>query len=93
MQYFYQTQPNPNPLSYYVHQVVVIIRRQILESLPLQAPAAWHTFETFGNNAIELLFPLFTFLPYRKAWIFNGCFQIFFQVVLIRFVPSSACLL
>lgn len=67
MQYFYQTQPNPNPLSYYAHQ----------------APAAWHTFETFGNHVTELLFPLFTFLPYRRAWIFNGCFQIFFQVVLI----------
>ena len=92
MQYFYQTQPNPNPLSYYAHQVGVIIQRQMLESLSFQAPAAWNTFETFGKHVIELFFPLFTFLPSRRAWICNGCFQIFFQVVLIRFVQSSACL-
>ena len=67
MNYFYQTQPNPNPLSYYAHQ----------------APPAWHSFETFGNHLIELIFPLFTFLPWRSTWIFNGCFQIFFQTVLI----------
>ena len=90
MQYFYQTQPNPNPLSYYAHQVGVIIRRQMLESRYFQAPAAWHTFETFGNHVVELLFPLLTFLPYRKSWIFNGCFQIFFQIVLIRCVQPSA---
>jgi hypothetical protein len=45
--------------------------------------------ETFGNHVIELLFPLLSFLPFRSAWIFNGCFQIFFQVVLIRFGVCS----
>lgn len=67
MNYFYQTQPNPNPLAYFAHQ----------------APPAWHAFETFGNHVVELLFPLFTFLPLRSAWIFNGCWQIIFQIILI----------
>lgn len=67
MNFFYQTQPNPNPLAYFAHQ----------------APEGWHTFETFGNHVIELVFPFFTFVPHRSAWIFNGCFQIFFQFVLI----------
>jgi len=67
MNYFYQTQPVPNPIAYYAHQ----------------APVGWHKFETFGNHVIELVFPFFTFIPLRSAWIFNGCFQIFFQLVLI----------
>jgi len=67
MNYFYQTQPNPNPLAYFAHQ----------------APEGWHSFETFGNHVIELFLPFFTFIPHRSAWIFNGCFQIFFQFVLI----------
>ena len=67
MNYFYQTQPNPNPLAYFAHQ----------------APEGWHMFETFGNYVIELGFPLLTFLPLRAGWIFNGCWQIIFQAVLI----------
>ena len=67
MNYFYQTQPNPNPLAYFAHQ----------------APEGWHMFETFGNHVIELGFPLLTFLPLRAGWIFNGCWQIIFQTVLI----------
>jgi len=67
MNYFYQTQPNPNPLAYYAHQ----------------APEWWHAFETFGNHMIELVFPWCTFIPHRSAWIFNGCWQIIFQMVLI----------
>ena len=67
MNYFYQTQPNPNPLAYYAHQ----------------APPAWHAFETFGNHMVELVFPFCTFIPHRTAWIFNGCWQIIFQIILI----------
>lgn len=67
MNYFYQTQPVPNPMAYYAHQ----------------APEGWHKFETFGNHVIELVFPFFTFIPSRSAWIFNGCWQIIFQLVLI----------
>jgi len=47
MNYHYQTQPVPNPMSYYMHQ----------------APVWWHMTETFGNHIIELVLPFFTFLP------------------------------
>ena len=67
MNYFYQTQPNPNPLSYFAHQ----------------APSSWHAFETLGNHMVELVFPFCTFIPHRTAWIFNGCWQIIFQIILI----------
>ena len=67
MNYFYQTQPNPNPLSYFAHQ----------------APESWHMFETFGNHVIELVFPLLTLIPHRVAGMVNGVWQIIFQIVLI----------
>ena len=41
MNYFYETQPNPNPLAYYAHQ----------------APQFWHKFETLGNHIVELVAP------------------------------------
>lgn len=47
MNYHYQTQPVPNPMSYYLHQ----------------SPEAIHKLETLGNHIIELLLPFFTFLP------------------------------
>ena len=67
MNYFYQTQPNPNPLSFFAHQ----------------APESWHMFETFGNHVIELVFPLLTLIPHRVAGMVNGVWQIIFQLVLI----------
>ncbi|MCL4126298.1 UNVERIFIED_CONTAM: hypothetical protein GTU68_009979 [Idotea baltica] len=47
MNYHYETQPVPNPLSYYLHQ----------------SPEAIHMGETFGNHIVELLVPFFAFLP------------------------------
>ena len=67
MNYFYNTQPNPNPVAYLAHQ----------------APASWHAFETLGNHMIELVFPWCTFIPLRAARLFNGCWQVIFQLVLI----------
>jgi len=67
MNYFYNTQPNPNPVAYFAHQ----------------APHSWHAFETIGNHMIELVFPWCTFIPLRAARLFNGCWQIIFQLVLI----------
>jgi len=67
MDYFYQTQPVPNPFTWYIHH----------------APKVWHSFETFGNHVVELVFPFCTFIPYRPAWIFNGIWQIAFQFILI----------
>ena len=67
MNYFFETQPNPNPVSYFAHP----------------APEAWHKFETFGNHVIELVFPFLTFIPWRWAALTNGFFQMLFQAILI----------
>lgn len=47
MNYHYQTQPVPNPISYYLHQ----------------SPEIIHKLETAGNHVIELLVPFLMFLP------------------------------
>ena len=49
MNYFYETQPNPNPAAFYLHQM----------------PESWHSFETFGNHVVELILPLFAIIPLR----------------------------
>ena len=48
-----QTQPVPNPMSYYLHQ----------------SPEIIHMIETFGNHFVELIAPFFIFLtrPFRIA--------------------------
>ena len=45
----FQTQPVPNPLSYYFHQ----------------SPEILHKFETLSNHFIELIVPWFLLLPGR----------------------------
>ena len=67
MNYFYETQPNPNPMSYYSHA----------------APATWHIFEVLGNHMVELICPFLTFIPLRWAALLNGFWQILFQIILI----------
>ena len=47
MEYHYETQPVPNPLSYYLHYTPTIV----------------HTLETLGNHFVELVAPLMLFLP------------------------------
>ncbi|CAH1273339.1 LMF1 [Branchiostoma lanceolatum] len=51
MNYHYQTQPVPNPISYYLHQT----------------PENMHKFETLSNHFVELVAPWFIFLtrPFR----------------------------
>ncbi|XP_065846406.1 lipase maturation factor 1-like [Oscarella lobularis] len=69
MDYHYETQPVPNPFSYYLHQ----------------SPSPIHRLETLGNHFIELVAPFFLLIPYRRRfWVTAfGAIQIFFQVVLI----------
>ena len=67
MNYFFETQPNPNPIAYFAHP----------------APEAWHKFETFGNHVVELICPFLSFIPLRGAALTNGTLQILFQVILI----------
>ena len=67
MNYFFETQPNPNPMSYYSHA----------------APETWHMFEVLGNHFVELICPILTFIPLRWAALLNGFWQILFQCILI----------
>lgn len=48
-----QTQPVPNPMSYYMHR----------------SPWWFHRFETLSNHLIELVFPFFTFLGRRMCMV------------------------
>ncbi|XP_070580075.1 lipase maturation factor 1-like [Ptychodera flava] len=67
MNYHYQTQPVPNPISYYMHQ----------------EPEFFHKFETLSNHFIELVAPFLLVIPWRPAIMTGGFLQILFQVVLI----------
>ncbi|XP_063682569.1 lipase maturation factor 1-like isoform X1 [Bolinopsis microptera] len=67
MNYHYETQPVPNPLSWFLHH----------------APPEWHKVETMGNHIIELLLPWLLLIPHRQVAAFAGSAQIFFQVVII----------
>ncbi|GKY94196.1 hypothetical protein MPSEU_000385600 [Mayamaea pseudoterrestris] len=69
MQYFYETQPVPNPLSRYFHWM----------------PKPWHTFEVWANHFVEVLAPWLLIIPglplsWRRA---AGLIQINFQAILI----------
>ena len=87
MNYFYETQPVPNPLTRYMHW----------------APIWWHKVEVLVNHFVELVAPWLLLVPvpsWRRAgaWI-----QIIFQITLIStgnlsflnwltMVPALACL-
>ncbi|XP_052770478.1 lipase maturation factor 1-like [Mya arenaria] len=87
MNYHYETQPVPNPMSYYMHQ----------------SPEWCHKFETASNHFIELVAPPLILLPWpRILRHIGGSIQILFQVVLIisgnlsflnwlTILPSLAC--
>jgi lipase maturation factor 1 len=69
MDYFYETQPVPNPLTRYFHWM----------------PRWWHKFEVLANHAVELLAPWLLILPglsknWRRA---GGLIQLSFQSILI----------
>ena len=53
---FLQTQPVPNPMSYYMHQ----------------EPEFMHKFETLSNHFIELVAPFFLIYPRRLVMIGGG---------------------
>lgn len=67
MNYHYQTQPVPNPLSYYFHQL----------------PEYYHMFEVGANHFVELIAPLALLIPIRAVRIAGGWIQIIFQLALI----------
>ncbi|XP_065185827.1 lipase maturation factor 1-like [Sycon ciliatum] len=67
MNYHYETQPVPNPLSYYYHQ----------------SPQVVHQFETASNHVVELICPFLLLLPFRRLCALGGLVQLLFQIVLI----------
>lgn len=89
MNYFYETQPVPNPLTRYLHWM----------------PKWWHKGEVLSNHFVELVAPWLLILPcLPRSWrLFGGVTQIVFQLVLIMsgnlsflnwltIVPAIMCL-
>uniref|UniRef100_A0A1A7XB97 Lipase maturation factor n=1 Tax=Iconisemion striatum TaxID=60296 RepID=A0A1A7XB97_9TELE len=85
MDYHYETQPVPNPMSYYMHRF----------------PWWFHRFETLSNHFIELIAPVFTFLGRRMCMVNGAIQILFQMVLIISgnlsflnwltIVPSLAC--
>ncbi|XP_061764868.1 lipase maturation factor 1 [Nerophis ophidion] len=85
MDYHYETQPIPNPLSYYMHR----------------SPLWFHRFETLSNHFIELIVPFFTFLGRRMCIINGLVQILFQAALIVSgnlsflnwltIVPSLAC--
>ncbi|XP_047466015.1 lipase maturation factor 1 [Mugil cephalus] len=85
MDYHYETQPVPNPMSYYMHR----------------SPWWFHRFETLSNHFIELIVPLFTFLGRRMCMVNGALQILFQVVLIVSgnlsflnwltIVPSLAC--
>ncbi|XP_041670075.1 lipase maturation factor 1 isoform X1 [Cheilinus undulatus] len=85
MDYHYETQPVPNPMSYYMHH----------------SPWWFHRFETLSNHLIELIFPFFTFLGRRMCMVNGAVQILFQVVLIVSgnlsflnwltIVPSLAC--
>ena len=67
MDYHYETQPVPNPVSFYLH------------NNPLKI---FHKLETLVNHIVELVTPWFMFCS-RDLRVANGVIQIIFQLILI----------
>lgn len=64
MNYFYETQPNPNPIAYYTHA----------------SPEAIHKLEVLANHVVELVAPFLLLVPIRSVRLIGGLVQIFFMV-------------
>jgi hypothetical protein len=67
--YHYETQPIPNPLSYYLHQL----------------PVWFHRLEVLFNHFVEVVVPWFLFVPARLRHLRHlaGAFLVLFQLILI----------
>lgn len=61
MVFHYETQPNPNPLSWYFHQ----------------APVWFHQLEVLFNHLVELVAPLFVFGPRRPRLVTGALVVLF----------------
>ncbi len=86
MNYFYETQPVPNPLTRYLHWM----------------PRWWHKSEVLTNHIVELIAPWLLLIPVTSVRRLGGLIQVIFQAVLISsgnlsflnwltIVPAIAC--
>ncbi|KAM6951098.1 lipase maturation factor 1 [Aplochiton taeniatus] len=85
MYYHYETQPVPNPMSYYMHR----------------SPWWFHCFETLSNHFVELLAPFFTVLGRRMCAVNGALQVLFQVTLILSgnlsflnwltIVPSLAC--
>jgi hypothetical protein len=67
MNYFYETQPVPNPITYFAHQTPEVI----------------HKIETLANHFVELIGPWLILIPSRTIALIAGSIQILFQFSII----------
>ncbi|CAM9527915.1 unnamed protein product, partial [Heterosigma akashiwo] len=67
MHYHYETQPIPNPFSYWLHKL----------------PGWYHRFETFMNHVMEVAVPWLLLAPIRALFLPAGLLQIVFQFLWI----------
>ncbi len=65
--YHYETQPLPNPLSWYLHHL----------------PHWWLKTCVLFTHFVELVVPWFLFVPWRKVRITAGLLMVYFQLTLI----------
>ena len=65
--YHYETQPLPNPLSWYLHHL----------------PHLWLKTCVLFTHVVELVVPWFLFAPWRKIRIIAGLLMVYFQLTLI----------
>ncbi|KAJ8283597.1 hypothetical protein COCON_G00024470 [Conger conger] len=85
MDYHYETQPVPNPMSYYMHR----------------SPWWFHRFEVLSNHFIELIAPFFTFLGRRMCMVNGALQILFQATLIVSgnlsflnwltIVPGLAC--
>jgi hypothetical protein len=83
--FHYETQPNPNPLSWYLYQL----------------PAWFHKLEVLFNHLAELVAPFFVFGPRRARHIAGGLIVLFQVLLILSgnlsflnwltMVPAIAC--
>lgn len=67
MLYHYETQPLPNPLSWYFHHL----------------PVWFHKLEIVFTHFVELIVPWFLLTPWRRGRMIAGALTAFFQFMLI----------
>ncbi len=65
--FHYETQPNPNPLSWYLHQL----------------PVWFHRLEVLFNPLVELVAPFFVFGPRRARLVAGGLMVLFQALLIL----------